>query len=177
MWCAADLALTGDASDELLGGYSFTWRAEDPVWSEKRAQMCSTWTFSAPTLAEALSVPGSEAAAGAQPLAVFSPYMHESFSKWALENTTKNDCVREREVRHSGIQVAVCKAIGLCLPSLCSFTRFSLPLATALACPVLLHVTHRYRQLLAGAHESRRTHTNTHTLGVLGKGISLGIPI
>lgn len=53
----ADLALTGDASDELLGGYSFTWRADDPVWSEKRAQMCSTWTFCAPTLAEALRGP------------------------------------------------------------------------------------------------------------------------
>lgn len=100
---AADLALTGDAADELMGGYSFTWRSEDPIWSEKRAQMCSKWAFCAPTLAEAISrgtvEVGDSEGAPKQSLSVFSPYMHSTFKDWALSNTTKNDCVGEREVR------------------------------------------------------------------------------
>lgn len=99
----ADLALTGDAADELLGGYSFTWGSEDPVWSDKRAQMCSTWSFCAPTIAAAIgddnvASTGSEAVAGTQQLNVFSPYMHSSFKEWALKHTAKSDCVAEREV-------------------------------------------------------------------------------
>lgn len=90
----ADLALTGDAADELLGGYSFTWASEDPLWSEKRAQMCSQWTFCAPMIAKALN---SKMQPGKQ-FQVFSPYMHETFTEWALNKTNKTDCIGTREV-------------------------------------------------------------------------------
>ena len=39
-------AIVGDGADELFGGYSFTWKTEDPVeWKEKRDSMCAKWTF------------------------------------------------------------------------------------------------------------------------------------
>ena len=78
------LAITGDAADELLGGYRFTWGSDDPVWSEKRSQMCSQWTFCAPRLAAA--IPGSL-------LAADSPYMRDSFKAWALRSTSKAACI------------------------------------------------------------------------------------
>mmetsp|Transcript_8876 Transcript_8876/g.11564 ORF Transcript_8876/g.11564 Transcript_8876/m.11564 type:complete len:384 (+) Transcript_8876:89-1240(+) len=78
---------TGDASDELLGGYSFSWGSDDPEWSQKRAEMCSEWMFSAPTLGEACGIQAE------------SPYCNEIFKNWALSSTTKDDCVGIRMIQ------------------------------------------------------------------------------
>lgn len=76
--------LTGDGADELLGGYSFTHSSQDPVWSEKRADMCGTWSFSAPVMGEALGIK------------VASPYTAAGFKQWALASTSRNDCIGDR---------------------------------------------------------------------------------
>lgn len=75
--------LTGDASDELLGGYSFTWASEDPLWSTKRAEMCSEWLFSGPVIARSLGLYSD------------SPFCEEVFKDWALKETKKQDCIGE----------------------------------------------------------------------------------
>ena len=74
---------TGDASDELLGGYSFSWNTEDPVWSQKRAEMCSEWLFSGPIIAQSLGLYSD------------SPFCEEVFREWALNKTGKEDCIGE----------------------------------------------------------------------------------
>lgn len=79
-------AWTGDAADELLGGYSFTWRSEDPEWSEKRAKMCHEWTFSAPVMAASLG------------LSAHSLFMRPDFTQWALKETNRESCIGERPI-------------------------------------------------------------------------------
>ena len=77
-------AWTGDAADELLGGYSFTWRnTDDEAWCMARAKMCAEWTFSAPRTARALG------------LSAHSVYMRDEFTRWALEATRRADCIAE----------------------------------------------------------------------------------
>lgn len=78
--------LTGDGSDELMGGYSFSWNTEDPVWSQKRYEMCSDWFFSATSLGESLG------------LDVKSPYTEAIFKDWALSSLDKALCIGEREL-------------------------------------------------------------------------------
>ncbi|EKX52483.1 hypothetical protein GUITHDRAFT_101654 [Guillardia theta CCMP2712] len=73
--------ITGDGADELLGGYSFTWKGEEPTWSQKRQEMCSAWKFSAMKMAVALG------------MKYFSPYVQPSFKEWALKETDKSDCI------------------------------------------------------------------------------------
>lgn len=79
---------TGDASDELLGGYSFTWGVDEPEWSRARAEMCADWFFSAPALAADVGVRAE------------SPFMEGSFAAWAL-SLPKEACIGEREIELS----------------------------------------------------------------------------
>jgi len=74
--------LTGDGSDELMGGYSFTWKSEEPEWTEKRDAMCREWFFSAPVLGKAIG-----------DMKIRSPFTSESFSNWAISNLHKIDCI------------------------------------------------------------------------------------
>ncbi len=77
-------AWTGDAADELLGGYSFTWREQNGTkWCAARAKMCAEWTFSAPRLAQALG------------LTAHSLYMRDDFAHWALGSTERGTCISE----------------------------------------------------------------------------------
>mmetsp|Transcript_10641 Transcript_10641/g.17368 ORF Transcript_10641/g.17368 Transcript_10641/m.17368 type:complete len:359 (+) Transcript_10641:539-1615(+) len=78
--------LTGDASDELMGGYSFTWQSDDPEWTQKRNAMCSKWFFSAPVLGKHLGI------------TVVSPFMEGCFKSWALENLGKAECIGTRNL-------------------------------------------------------------------------------
>lgn len=81
-------AIVGDGADELFGGYSFTWKTEDPEeWKEKRDAMCRKWTFA------------TEALANMYGLKSHSPYMEPDFVKWAVENTTREDCIGERPIQ------------------------------------------------------------------------------
>jgi hypothetical protein len=82
-------AWTGDAADELLGGYSFTWRSEGTKWADSRAKMCAEWTFSAPVMARCLG------------LTAHSLYMRKDFARWALDRTDRAACIGE-----CGIEVA-----------------------------------------------------------------------
>lgn len=77
--------LTGDGSDELLGGYSFCWNTPEPAWSTSRAEMCAEWRFSAPTLAASIG------------LHAVSPFTEDAFKEWALR-LSKADCIGEREI-------------------------------------------------------------------------------
>lgn len=82
--------------------------------------MCSQWTFSAPTLSEAISSgAGSDSSDAVQPLTVFSPYMHDTFKNWALKCTGKTDCIGERTVRGSQSPVSVCKAVKARIKAFC----------------------------------------------------------
>ncbi|GBG34482.1 Asparagine synthetase glutamine-hydrolyzing [Hondaea fermentalgiana] len=78
--------LTGDGSDELMGGYSFSWATEDPLWTQKRGEMCSDWFFSAPVLGEALG------------LKVTSPFTAPIFADWALSSLDKALCIGKRDL-------------------------------------------------------------------------------
>lgn len=91
---------TGDASDELLGGYSFTWNTDEPVWSTKRAEMCSEWMFSGPILAQSLSIHSD------------SPFCEPVFSSWALNNTQKHDCIAERHCESSPGEIKQFRTTG-----------------------------------------------------------------
>jgi len=77
------VCLTGDGSDELLGGYSYTWHTMDSVWIEKRNQLAEQMTFSTPAMAAAMD------------MKAHSPFLTQSFISWAI-STTKDDCVGER---------------------------------------------------------------------------------
>ena len=80
-----EYVLTGDAADELLGGYSFSWSAPEPAWSLKRKELCAGWFFSAPVLAKALG------------LKLVSPFLDPDFVQWALTQG-KAACVGELEL-------------------------------------------------------------------------------
>ncbi|KAK9814684.1 hypothetical protein WJX72_009768 [[Myrmecia] bisecta] len=77
-------AVTGDAADELFGGYSFTTRLDDEPWREQRARMVSVMHFDSLRLGKHLGVH------------VSSPYLDEAVIKHAL-SLTKADCVAEHE--------------------------------------------------------------------------------
>ena len=79
-------AWTGDAADEMLGGYSFTWRSEEPKWSESRAKMCAEWTFAAPVLAASLG------------LSAHSLFMRPDFTQWALREADRAACIGEMPI-------------------------------------------------------------------------------
>lgn len=81
-----ELWLTGDASDELLGGYSFTWGSEDPEWSGKRDDMSHTMMFSSDALAERLH------------MQVKSPFRGEVFVQFVRDHCNKAACVAERSL-------------------------------------------------------------------------------
>lgn len=81
-------AIVGDGADELFGGYSFMWIAENPVeWREKRDSMCAAWTFSTQELASMYG------------MRQHSPYIEPDFVKWAIENTEREDCIGVRPIR------------------------------------------------------------------------------
>ena len=82
-------AVVGDGADELFGGYSFMWGCADDAdqWKDKRDKMCAKWTFA------------TEAIARSYGLQVSSPYMDPAFVDWAIQNTTRSDCVGERGIR------------------------------------------------------------------------------
>ena len=76
------VAITGDAADELLGGYSFCWEgADEPLWSEKRDKLIDNSSFSATSMAEAL---GMEAV---------SPFLEPIFIAWAKQSANKAACI------------------------------------------------------------------------------------
>jgi len=80
------LWLTGDAADELLGGYSFTWKAEEPQWTRNRNKMCSSMAFSADRLSEAKS------------LIVQSPFRDKDFVDWVMVSCPREVCLGERNL-------------------------------------------------------------------------------
>jgi len=81
--------IVGDGADELFGGYSFMWGCEDDVslWKKKRDDMCNKWTFATSQLADSYGIKE------------YAPYMEEQFVSWALENTTREDCIGERPIK------------------------------------------------------------------------------
>ena len=81
-----DIWLSGDASDELLGGYSFTWKTDEPLWSEKRNKMCGRMTFAADALSKSKN------------MIVRSPYRSEKLIDWVVANCTKEICIGERDL-------------------------------------------------------------------------------
>ena len=87
-------AVVGDGADELFGGYSFMWGMADdlPQWKDKRDKMCRKWTFATTQLA------------GVHGITVHSPYTEPTFVAWALDKTTRSDCIGERPIRltHGG---------------------------------------------------------------------------
>lgn len=80
------VAFTGDGSDELLGGYSFTWGSPSTIWKEKRDQMAQFMNFAAPAMARKLGI------------VCVSPFLEHDFISFAM-STTKADCVGDREVQ------------------------------------------------------------------------------
>ncbi len=73
-------AITGDAADELLGGYSFTHRLEEEDWAKQRAAMVNNMHFDAIPLGEAVGIK------------VSSPYLDEQFVGFAM-SLRKPDCI------------------------------------------------------------------------------------
>jgi asparagine synthase (glutamine-hydrolysing) len=82
-------AVVGDGADELFGGYSFMWGCADDEaqWKEKRDKMCAKWTFATGALAKHYG------------LTSHSPYMHPAFVRWAIDNTTRSDCIGTHPIR------------------------------------------------------------------------------
>lgn len=78
--------LVGDGADELFGGYTFTWGNVDAPneWKDKRDKMCRKWTFATPALATSYQIKAH------------GPYMHsELMVNWALDETQRQDCIRD----------------------------------------------------------------------------------
>ena len=82
-------AVVGDGADELFGGYSFMWGFADDesMWKEKRDKLCAQWTFATEAIARSYGVQ------------VSSPYMDSAFVEWAVNNTTRLDCIALRGIR------------------------------------------------------------------------------
>ena len=100
----ATAVLTGDGADELLGGYSFVWGTDEPAWSQKRRDMASSMAFTTHALAAELG------------MAAESPFLTSLFIRWALDRTSKRECVGEREVELSPTSGRFRHATGkLCL--------------------------------------------------------------
>ncbi|GFH54250.1 hypothetical protein CTEN210_10726 [Chaetoceros tenuissimus] len=72
--------ITGDAADELFGGYSFMWGCEDDLtlWKKKRDDMCHSWTFATSQLADFYEITAHQ------------PFMDEDFVAWALTTNRKD---------------------------------------------------------------------------------------
>eukprot|EP00127_Corallochytrium_limacisporum_P006424 Clim_evm14s227 gene=Clim_evmTU14s227 len=77
------MVLTGDGSDELLGGYSFFWGLDSATFELRRRQIRETWTFSTINLGR---IKG---------LDVRSPYLTEEFIDVAMKSLTKADLIGE----------------------------------------------------------------------------------
>ena len=76
--------LTGDGADELLGGYSFMWLTTDShEWKDKRDKQAKTMSFSTSILAAFYG------------LKIYSPFMDPKFIDWAINSTTRIDCISE----------------------------------------------------------------------------------
>lgn len=75
--------VTGDAADELMGGYSFFWRYNDEEFELRRKAMVDVMSFSSPKVGKTL---------GAK---VLSPYLQQSFIDHAL-SLGKGACVADR---------------------------------------------------------------------------------
>jgi len=73
--------LTGDAADELMGGYRFTHRYDDEAWAQQRATMVAKWHFDSGVVGDALG------------LRVTSPFLHPPFVAFCLESLKKPDCI------------------------------------------------------------------------------------
>jgi asparagine synthase (glutamine-hydrolysing) len=73
--------LTGDAADELMGGYRFTHRHNDDDWAQQRATMVAKWHFDSGVVGDSLG------------LRVTSPFLHPPFVAFCLENLMKPDCI------------------------------------------------------------------------------------
>lgn len=75
--------VTGDAADELMGGYSFFWRYDNEEFELRRKAMVDVMSFSSPKVGKSL---------GAK---VVSPYLQQSFIEHAL-SLGKDACVGDR---------------------------------------------------------------------------------
>ncbi len=73
--------LTGDAADELMGGYNFTHRHDDDAWLKQRAVMVAKMHFDSVVVGKALG------------MQVTSPFLHPSFVDFCLTTLTKPDCI------------------------------------------------------------------------------------
>uniref|UniRef100_A0A7S4B143 Asparagine synthetase domain-containing protein n=1 Tax=Chrysotila carterae TaxID=13221 RepID=A0A7S4B143_CHRCT len=81
-------AIVGDGADELLGGYSFMWKAKDAAeWKEKRDSMVSKWSFATSDLA------------AAHGLTSHSPYMEPDFVAWAIASAQMENCIGVRQIQ------------------------------------------------------------------------------
>ncbi len=73
--------LTGDAADELMGGYSFTHRHQGEDWLKQRAVMVAKMHFDSVVVGKALG------------MQVTSPFLHPSFVDYCLSSLTRDDCI------------------------------------------------------------------------------------
>lgn len=73
--------LTGDAADELMGGYRFTHRYDAKAWSEQRATMVARMHFDSIQVGAALG------------MRVTSPYLYKPFVDFCLQHLQKADCI------------------------------------------------------------------------------------
>lgn len=80
-WLGFKYVLTGDAADELMGGYRFTHRYDDEAWAQQRATMVAKWHFDSSVMGEALG------------MRVTSPFLHPPFVSFCLESLQKSDCI------------------------------------------------------------------------------------
>lgn len=81
----AEVIVTGDGADELLGGYSYTWTTTDEaVWVQKRNDLSTKMNFCTSKMASAMGMVAE------------SPYMDAAFVDWVTSATTRADCVGER---------------------------------------------------------------------------------
>lgn len=79
--------LTGDAADELMGGYRFTHRYDDEAWAQQRATMVAKWHFDSGVVGDTLG------------MRVTSPFLHPPFVDFCLKSLRKSDCVGPYSLR------------------------------------------------------------------------------
>ena len=81
--------LTGDGSDELMGGYSFFWNNSDEEFEERRSKMTRDMTFSTPIMAKEY-----------YQMQTFSPFLEPEFVEYAL-TLNKQACIGIRDIELS----------------------------------------------------------------------------